>query len=76
MPLDHWSPSSFRLSPDEIDGLVASVSRETIDDIRFAQAQIRRFAECQKTALRDIEVATLPGVRLGHRNIPVTSVGC
>jgi sulfopropanediol 3-dehydrogenase len=73
---DGWSPSDFRLSRAEIDSLVASVSRETIEDIRFAQAQIRNFAEHQRAALKDIEVETLPGVRLGHRNIPVSSVGC
>ena len=74
--LDHWSPPSFRLSQKEIDALVASVPRETIDDIQFAQAQIRKFAEYQKAALKDIEVETLPGVRLGHKNIPVGSAGC
>ncbi|MFY9527347.1 MAG: histidinol dehydrogenase [Candidatus Acidiferrales bacterium] len=73
---DGWSPESFRLSQNEIDALVASVSRRTIDDITFAQAQIRHFAESQKEALKDIEVETLPGVRLGHRNIPVSSTGC
>ena len=73
---DSWSPSSFRLSQNEIDSLVASVSAQTIEDIEFAQAQIRNFAEHQKAALKDIEVETLPGVRLGHRNIPVSSVGC
>src|SRR3984893_1636923 len=73
---DGWSPVSFRLSQDEIDSLVDSVSPRTIADIEFAQAQIRKFAEHQKTALRDIEVETFPGVRLGHRNIPVNSVGC
>jgi len=74
--LDQWSPENFKLSRGEVDGIVASLSRETLDDIQFAQAQIRRFAECQKAALRDIEVETLPGVRLGHRNIPVGNVGC
>jgi sulfopropanediol 3-dehydrogenase len=73
---DRWSPASFRLSKDEIDSLLASVSPQTIEDIQFAQAQIRIFAEHQKAALKDIEVETLPGVRLGHRNIPVSSVGC
>ena len=73
---DTWSPASFRLSQAEIDSLVASVSRQTIEDIEFAQAQIRNFAQAQKAALKDIEVETLPGVRLGHRNIPVDSVGC
>jgi sulfopropanediol 3-dehydrogenase len=73
---DKWSPPSFRLSKAEIDTLVASVPRETIADIEFAQAQIRRFADVQKAALKDVEVETLPGVRLGHKNIPVGSVGC
>src|SRR5258708_7868459 len=73
---DKWSPPSFRLSRDEIDRIVASVPHETLDDIRFAQAQIRNFAQLQKDALKDIEVETLPGVRLGHKNIPVSSVGC
>lgn len=74
--LDHWSPPSFRLGQEEIDALVASVPEETIDDIKFAQAQIRNFAEYQKSALREIEVETISGVRLGHRNIPVANVGC
>jgi sulfopropanediol 3-dehydrogenase len=73
---DGWSPSSFRLSREEIDSLVASVSPGTIEDIKFAQAQIRNFAQHQRAALKDIEVETLPGVRLGHRNIPVSSTGC
>jgi len=73
---DRWSPATFRLSPSEIDALVASLPGQTVDDIRFAQAQIRRFAEAQRTALRDVEVETLPGVVLGHKNIPVRSVGC
>jgi sulfopropanediol 3-dehydrogenase len=73
---DHWSPPSFRISREEIASQVAQVSRQTIDDITFAQAQIRNFAKHQKAALKDIEVETLPGVRLGHRNIPVSSVGC
>jgi sulfopropanediol 3-dehydrogenase len=73
---DKWSPASFRLSQAEIDSLLAPVSRQTIEDIKFAQAQIRNFAQAQKAALKDTEVETLPGVRLGHRNIPVDSVGC
>jgi sulfopropanediol 3-dehydrogenase len=73
---DKWSPASFGLSQAEIDSLVASVSRQTIEDIQFAQAQIRNFAQAQKAALKDTEVETFPGVRLGHRNIPVDSVGC
>jgi sulfopropanediol 3-dehydrogenase len=73
---DKWSPPSFRLAQDEIDDLVKSLPEQTIEDIRFAQAQIRRFAEIQRAALLDVEVETLPGVTLGHRNIPVNSVGC
>jgi sulfopropanediol 3-dehydrogenase len=73
---DGWSPPNFRLSRDEIDSLAASVSPGTIEDIKFAQAQIRNFAQHQKSALKEIEVETLPGVRLGHRNIPVSSTGC
>ncbi len=73
---DKWSPPSFRLSADEIVALVAKVAPQTIDDIKFAQAQIRNFAEIQRASLRDVEVETLPGVVLGHRHIPVGGVGC
>src|SRR5712691_8011060 len=73
---DKWSPASFRLSEDEVAVLVAKVSPQTIDDIKFAQAQIRNFAQIQRAALRDVEVETLPGVFLGHRHIPVGRVGC
>jgi sulfopropanediol 3-dehydrogenase len=73
---DRWDPPAFRLGQLEIDALVASVPQQTIDDITFAQAQIRHFAEAQKDALKDIEVTTLPGVTLGHKSIPVASVGC
>jgi sulfopropanediol 3-dehydrogenase len=73
---DHWSPASFRLSEAEIDAAVASLPAQTIADIEFAQAQIRRFALVQRAAITDTEVETIPGVVLGHRNIPVDSVGC
>lgn len=73
---DKWDPASFRLSDDEIHACVASLSEREIEDIKFAQAQVRRFAEVQKSALKDVEVETLPGVILGHKNIPVNSVGC
>jgi sulfopropanediol 3-dehydrogenase len=73
---DNWSPPSFRLSKAELDEIVAKVPPSTIADIKFAQAQIRRFAEAQRAALREIEVETLPGVKLGHKNIPIESVGC
>lgn len=73
---DKWSPESFRLSDDEIQASVSRLPRETIEDITFAQTQIRKFAEIQKAALRDVEEETFPGVILGHKNIPVNSVGC
>ena len=73
---DKWEPTAFRLSQSEIRNLIDSLPPQVIDDIKFAQAQIRRFAEVQRAALRDVEVETLPGVRLGHKNIPVASVGC
>src|SRR6201997_3423273 len=73
---DKWEPKNFRLSADETQALIDSLPAQVIDDIKFAQAQIRRFAEVQRSALRDVEVETLPGILLGHRNIPVASVGC
>jgi sulfopropanediol 3-dehydrogenase len=73
---DDWSPPSFRLSQAQVDELLASLPAQTIEDIRFAQAQVRTFAEHQKVALRDVEVETLPGVTMGHKHIPVNSVGC
>jgi sulfopropanediol 3-dehydrogenase len=73
---DRYAPESFRLSPGEIDGLMSRVSQRDMEDIRFAQAQVRRFAEAQRESMRDIEIETEPGVILGHRNIPVQSVGC
>ena len=73
---DNWAPESFLLSEPEIEHAMAKVSARDLDDIRFAQTQVREFAEHQRAALRDIEVETLPGVVLGHRNIPVNSVGC
>jgi len=73
---DSYDPPSFRLSEQEIERLIGQVKKRDLDDIRFAQAQVRAFAEHQKASLRDIEVETMPGVILGHRNIPVQSVGC
>jgi sulfopropanediol 3-dehydrogenase len=73
---DKWDRSDFRLTDAEIRDCLAQLSPRDLDDIRFAQAQVRNFAHAQKEALRDIEVETLPGVVLGHRNIPVNSVGC
>jgi sulfopropanediol 3-dehydrogenase len=70
---DRWSPPSFRLSPAQIKELIASLPEQTIQDIQFAQAQVRRFAQEQRKALQDIEVETLLGVILGHKNIPVNA---
>ncbi|MGL4322865.1 MAG: histidinol dehydrogenase [Beijerinckiaceae bacterium] len=73
---DAYDPPAFRLSQQQIEQAMAAVSKRDLEDIRFAQAQVRNFAQHQKNALKDIEVETLPGVVLGHRNIPVQSVGC
>jgi sulfopropanediol 3-dehydrogenase len=73
---DKWEPATFRLTDEEIAACVASLSEQEIGDIKFAQAQVRRFAEVQKASMHDVEVETLPGVILGHRNIAVNSVGC
>jgi sulfopropanediol 3-dehydrogenase len=73
---DKWSPESFRLSDDAIQAAMSRLPEQTIDDIKFAQAQIRKFAEIQLASLHDIEEETFPGVTLGHKNIPVNSVGC
>jgi len=73
---DKWSPPSFRLSESEIEQAMSKVSARDLEDIRFAQAQVRNFAEKQRACILDLEVETLPGVVLGHRNIPVETVGC
>ena len=73
---DRWAPESFRLTRAQIDACYDRLPVQAIEDIRFAQAQVRNFAQVQRDALRDVEVETLPGVVLGHRNIPVNSVGC
>ena len=73
---DDWSPTRFRLSESEIDAAIAKVSARDLDDIKFAQENVRRFAQAQLESLRDVEVETQPGVILGHRHIPVNAVGC
>ncbi|MBE9638829.1 histidinol dehydrogenase [Salipiger mangrovisoli] len=73
---DKYSPESFRLSQEQIDALIAEVSPSDLADIKFAQQQVRAFAQAQRDSMLDIEVETLPGVILGHKNIPVQSVGC
>ena len=73
---DDYSPDSYRLSESEIQKLISEVSERDLEDIKFAQIQVRKFAEAQLASMQDIEVETLPGVILGHKNIPVQSVGC
>lgn len=73
---DRYDPPAFRLTPSEIEAAMSRVTTRDMEDIRFAQTQIRTFAQAQRTSMTDIEVETLPGVILGHRNIPVQSVGC
>jgi sulfopropanediol 3-dehydrogenase len=73
---DKWNPPAFRLSQKEIEGALSQLTSQNIEDIKFAQAQVRNFAQAQRSALTDVEVETLPGVILGHKNMPVDSVGC
>jgi sulfopropanediol 3-dehydrogenase len=73
--LDDWEPERFQLTPEQIEEIVAGVPSQIIDDIRFCQTQVRTFAEAQRATLTDVEIETLPGVRLGHRHIPVQNVG-
>lgn len=73
---DNWNPETFRLSDEEIQEIISDIPQQTKEDIKFAQRNIGNFAEEQKNALKDIEVETMPGVILGHKNIPVNSVGC
>src|ERR1700756_5926711 len=73
---DNWAPANFRLTEQEIERAIGEVPKRDLGDIRFAQAQVRNFAQKQKDTLRDLEVETLPGVVLGHRHIPVDSIGC
>ncbi|MEM9313315.1 MAG: histidinol dehydrogenase [Pseudomonadota bacterium] len=73
---DKWSPDSFRLSPDQIQACIDSLPAETLNDIKFAQAQVKNFARIQRESMQDVEVETRPGVVLGHKHLPVNSVGC
>jgi sulfopropanediol 3-dehydrogenase len=73
---DNWEPKDFRLTPSEIEKAISQVGKRDLDDIKFAQAQVRNFAQKQKDTMRDLEVETLPGVILGHRHIPVNAIGC
>lgn len=73
---DNYSPNSFRLSDTQIKECLTKISSKDLEDIKFAQTQIKNFAEIQKDSMKDVESETLPGVILGHKNIPVESVGC
>ncbi len=73
---DNYSPASFRLSASDIEGLINRVGTRDMEDIRFAHGQVRNFAQAQRDSMHDIEIETMPGVVLGHKNIPVQSVGC
>jgi sulfopropanediol 3-dehydrogenase len=73
---DQWSPTSFRLSKEEIAACYSELDEQVISDIRWAQAQVRNFAQIQRDSMKDVEVETLPGVTLGHKHIPMESVGC
>ena len=73
---DNWSPKDFRLTPSEIENAISQVSKRDLEDIKFAQTQVRNFAQKQKDSMHDLEVETMPGVVLGHRHIPVNAIGC
>ena len=73
---DQWDRNDFRLTDAEIEDCLSQLSQRNIDDIKFAQTQVRNFALHQKASMQDIEVETLPGIVLGHKHIPVNSVGC
>ncbi len=73
---DGWAPKEFFLSPAEIRAAIAKVPARDLEDIAFAQKQVRGFAQVQRESLRDVEVETLPGIILGHKHIPVNAAGC
>jgi sulfopropanediol 3-dehydrogenase len=73
---DRWDREDYRLTDQEIRDCLSQLTQRNLDDIRFAQEQVRNFAEHQRASMKDVEVETLPGVILGHKNIPVNSVGC
>lgn len=72
---DRWAPDSFRLDAERVAAIMATLPQQVIDDIVFVQTQVRRFAQAQRDSLTDVEIETLPGVRLGHRHVPVGSAG-
>ncbi len=76
LKFDNWSDESMRLNRKDIQGCYDSLDAQVIDDIAFAQTQVRNFAQIQRDSIKDVEVETLPGVVLGHKNLPMNSVGC
>ena len=72
---DNWEPEEFKLSEEQIQDCINRLDTRTLDDIRFAQDQIRNFAQLQRDSMKDVEEETLPGVILGHRHIPMNRVG-
>jgi sulfopropanediol 3-dehydrogenase len=76
LKFDNWQPESLRLTQGQIDACIAQLTPQALADIKFAQVQVRRFAQVQRDSMHDVEVETVPGVVLGHKNIPVNSVGC
>ena len=73
---DQWSPESYRLSDEQIQACIDSLPESTLDDIRFAQEQVKNFARVQRESMLDVQVETRPGVILGHKHLPVNTVGC
>jgi sulfopropanediol 3-dehydrogenase len=73
---DNWSPENYRLTPEQIKACYDELSEDEISDIRFAQTQVRNFAQIQRDSMLDVEVETLPGVILGHKHVPVNAAGC
>ena len=73
---DNWEPADFKLTPAEVESAISQVRQRDLEDIKFAQAQVRNFAQKQRDSMHDLEVETLPGVVLGHRHIPVNAIGC
>lgn len=72
---DKWSPEAFKLSREDIERIMSTVPRQTLDDIRTVQSNVRKFAEGQKATVSDLEIEKEPGVYLGHRNVPIQNVG-
>lgn len=72
---DKWSPDSFRLSQTQIEDIISKVPKQTIEDIKQVQKNVRKFAEAQKGSLKDLEIEMEPGIFLGHKNVPIQNVG-